>query len=129
MQKNKNEINEIEHLTYELTIFLDNNSIDSEVFEVEIFETKVELYAYLLAEIKAYKSAYLICIQDEIYITEDILQIINFIEVATNWINQENEFEQTQFLKINIAQQDSFEDAYNEGKRIKKFREIYNIKN
>jgi len=129
MQSSKNQINEIKHLTYELTIFLDNNSIGSDLFEVEIFETKVELYSYLLSEIRTDKSCYLICIQDEIYISEDILQLINFIEVATNFINKQNEFEQTQFLRINIAEQDSFEEAYNESKKIKKFREIYNIKN
>jgi len=128
MQLNSNTaVNEIPMLDYELTIFLDQNSNNEESFKIEILGTKAELYSYLLAELPTQEYAYVICIEKEIYVTQFVLQIINFIEMITNSLNEDGQFKQRQFIKINIAQNESFAESYTMCKSIKEVREKFNL--
>ena len=128
MQLNlKTAVNEIPLLDYELTIFLDQNANNEESFKIEFFGTKEELYPYLLAELPTEKYAYLICIEKEIYVTQFVLQLINFIEMITNSLDEDGQFKERQFIKINIVQNESFEESYNAAKSIKELREKFNL--
>jgi hypothetical protein len=128
MQLNsKTAVNEIPMLDYELTIFLDQNSNNKESFKIEFLGTKAELYSYLLAELPTQEYAYVICIEKEIYVTQYVMQIIYFIEMITNSLNEDGQFEQIQFMKINIVQNESFEESYNAAKSIKELREKFNL--
>lgn len=112
MQLSKTQINEIEQFKYELTIVLKENSNDETVDEILTFYTKSKLYPYIIAELSLDDYCYVLSIEQEVYVTKDIMMILSFIEMYSNYLNAYGDLMPNITLKISLEQYDSFEQAY-----------------
>jgi hypothetical protein len=112
MQLSKTQVNEIEQFKYELTIVLKENSNDEQVDEILTFYTKAKLYPYIIAEVSLDDSFYVLSIEKEVYVTKDIMMILSFIEMYTNYLDAYGDLLPNITLKMSLEQFDSFEQAY-----------------
>jgi hypothetical protein len=112
MQLSKTQTNEIEQFKYELTIVLKENSNEEKVDDILTFYTKSKLYPYIIAELSLDEYCYVLSIEQEVYVTKDIMMLLSYIEMYTNFLDAYGDLLPNITLKISLEQYDSFEQAY-----------------